>query len=181
MSFVRAKTVKGKKYAYLVENVWNKGKVKQQVKKYLGRIFILPEFNSSFTNFNYINFDHSLRECMQNIVANALLPYGFSQKGKQLFFDSLCVNLSRFKIKTSEGKNAVLFLNNRYLYGGQLRSIIDFFAPEAEDDIKGKRLAEVFSDAGITIQTDDFIQLYKKIYLSKNKILKSNKIKKNKN
>ena len=41
--FVRAKTVKGKKYGYLVENTWKRGKVKQVVKKYLGRVVTLDE------------------------------------------------------------------------------------------------------------------------------------------
>jgi hypothetical protein len=39
--FIRAKSVKGKKYAYLVENIWKKGKVKQVVKKYIGKIVSL--------------------------------------------------------------------------------------------------------------------------------------------
>lgn len=37
MAFERIKTVKGKKYKYLVENVRENGKVKQKIVKYLGR------------------------------------------------------------------------------------------------------------------------------------------------
>ena len=39
--FVRAKTIKNKKYGYLVENIWKNGKVKQKTKKYLGKIVFI--------------------------------------------------------------------------------------------------------------------------------------------
>ena len=45
--FVRAKTIKGKKYGYLVQNVWKKNKVSQKVKKYLGPIINLESNYSS--------------------------------------------------------------------------------------------------------------------------------------
>lgn len=43
MAFERIKTVRGKKYKYLVENVWENGKTKQKIIKYFGRADKQPE------------------------------------------------------------------------------------------------------------------------------------------
>ncbi len=37
--FIRKKKIKGKEYAYLVENKYINGRVKQKVKRYLGKVF----------------------------------------------------------------------------------------------------------------------------------------------
>jgi hypothetical protein len=36
--FIRTKTINNAKYAYLVESTWSKGKTKQKVKQYLGKV-----------------------------------------------------------------------------------------------------------------------------------------------
>ena len=36
MAFIRTKKIKGKRYAYIVENKWKKKKVKQRVLKHIG-------------------------------------------------------------------------------------------------------------------------------------------------
>lgn len=162
MVFVRAKMVKGKKYAYLVQNVWKKGKVNQVVKKYMGKIITLPERKEVFVT---IDFDLPLKKVLQALVAQEFLARGFVQtRGEVYIWEKVKVNLTKGIIKEEE-KSVTLFLNGRYLYPRLLRDILDFFAPESDDDIKGKKLAQAFSDAGISISQENFIALYKKIYL----------------
>lgn len=161
--FIRAKLVKGKKYAYIVENVWKKGKVKQIVKKYVGKIISLNEPSISIPIT--IDFSLKLKQIMQQIISIELLSRGFIQgRGETYQWNDIKVNLSSGTIK-QEDKSVVLFLNGRYLYGKLLRDLLDFFAPESKDDVKGKKLAQAFSDAGINISQEIFIQLYKKIYV----------------
>lgn len=162
--FVRAKTIKGQKYAYLVKNVWKKGKVKQVTKKYLGRIIFLPDTNPSFSPIS-VDFSSSLKDCMVSLLKNEFFSRGFSAHSRQnaVVFEDIIINFSTFKI-TNDGKNVVLFLNNRYFYPELIRDFVTFYQPESEDDVPGQRLAQAFSDAGVSISKENFVLLYKKIY-----------------
>lgn len=161
--FVRAKLVKGKKYGYLVENIWKKGKVKQVVKKYVGRIIALDEPTISIQE--EVDFSLPLKQVLQQIVANEFLSRGFVKgRGETYQWQDISLNLSKGTIKQDD-KSVTLFLNGRYLYPKLLRELLDFFAPESDEDTKGKKLAHAFSDAGISISQDHFVALYKKIYL----------------
>lgn len=162
--FVRAKTIKGQKYGYLVKNVWKKGKVRQETKKYLGKIVLIPDPNYSFTPLE-VNFSSSLKDCMIILIKNEFYSRGFSNHTRQnaVVFENIIINFSSNKI-TCDDKNVVLFLNNRYFYSETLKALLNFYQPESEDDIKGQHLAQAFSDAGISISKDDFVNLYKKIY-----------------
>lgn len=163
--FVRAKTIKGKKYAYLVKNQWKKGKVKQHVKKYLGPIIFVPDKINNTSLIN-VDFTESSKECIRNIISNEFISRGFIRKQARLIFDNILISFANNKI-TNNGSDCVLFLNDRYFYGGSLDDLQNFFAPESTEDRPGKKLAQVFSDAGIPVSQEEFINLYKKIYLSK--------------
>ena len=70
-----------------------------------------------------------------------------------------------FGIITKNGVNVVLFINGRYLYDKLILNIQNFYQKDSDDEIeKGRFLAQLFSDAGINISKDVFIQLYKKIH-----------------
>ncbi len=164
--FVRAKTVKGKKYAYIVKNSWKRGKVKQETKKYLGRVIDIGEPQEIVDNL-LVDYSLSLRECMIPIIAREFESRGFTFDGKHTIKkDKLVVKLTKKPYIVNEGKNVVLFLNKRYVYPKLLERLLDFFEPENEEDRKGERLAFRFRDAGINLDQDHFITLYKKIYLN---------------
>ncbi|MCF7798738.1 hypothetical protein K9M74_02440 [Candidatus Woesearchaeota archaeon] len=161
--FVRAKKVKEKQYAYLVENDWVKGKVKQKVKNYLGRIIQVPPINE-LVIVSPIDFSLSKKDCIRQLITAEFLKRGFSLKGNFLINEDIKISLNTGKI-TADKKNVVLLINERYLYYQLLDNLLDFFAPESEEDTKGEKLATAFSDAGIAIASEHFIALYKKIYL----------------
>ena len=164
MGFVRAKKIKGKKYAYLVENLWKKGKVKQKVKKYLGAIVELSPRIDPAPAPVIIDFSQPTKHCIALIIKNELFKRGFIQKRQTLTLGEIKVNFSRYTI-TKSGKSAVILINGRYLYSTQLRYLINFFEPEEYADQKGEKLAQAFSDAGISISSEHFIALYKKMYV----------------
>ncbi|MBN1175237.1 hypothetical protein JXA48_01195 [Candidatus Woesearchaeota archaeon] len=161
--FVRAKTIKGKKYAYLVKNQWKKGKVKQHVKKYLGPIVEIPPKSEVFSPIQ-INFDEPSKECIRNIISNEFISRGFIRKQARLIFEDIVISFANNKVTKGESE-CVLFINDRYLSGFALDDLQNFFAPESTEDRPGKKLAQTFSDAGIPVSQEEFINLYKKIYL----------------
>lgn len=165
--FVRAKVIKGQKYAYLVKNVWKKGRVKQETKKYLGRILNIPDSDSSFDSFD-VDFSSSLKDCMISLIKKEFFSRGFINHSRQkaIVFNNIIINFSTQKI-IKDDKNVVLFINKRYFYSGLLKNLLNFYQPESSEDVPGQKLAQLFSDAGISISKSDFVNLYKKIYLEK--------------
>ena len=105
-----------------------------------------------------------MKECVRNVISNEFLSRGFVRKQARLIFDDLIISFSTNKI-LKNGSSCVLFLNGRYFYDGSLDDLQNFFAPESTEDRPGKKLAQTFSDAGIPVSQEEFINLYKKIYL----------------
>ena len=72
--FLRKKKVKNKEYLYAVENSWNKGIVKQKVKKYLGRVHKLEEVRKvSFSAFIQKKKELELEEYLNLIDSDSLV------------------------------------------------------------------------------------------------------------
>jgi hypothetical protein len=166
--FVRAKLIKGTKYAYLVNNIWKDDKVKQKVKKYLGKIIDFDKLyveNQNFVSKTSDDFDWMMptKLLFREIISEEFLRRGFKRKGWQLIKNDLIINLSTCKI-TQDEKDVVLFMNGRYLYDSLIKELENFYEPEDEYAQKGEKLAQAFSDCGISIEKDVFIKLYQKIY-----------------
>ena len=167
--FIRAKSVKGKKYAYLVENIWKKGKVKQVVKKYVGKIIPLSE-SSEYAD-PVIDFSLPLKQVLQKIIAAEFLSRGFIQgRGEVYKYEDIALNLTKGTIKQAE-KSVVLFLNGRYLYPKLLRELLDFFAPESDDEVKGKNLLK-----HLVMLESSFLKKYLYNYIRKFISIKPQKI-----
>ncbi|MDD3175126.1 MAG: hypothetical protein PHU51_01460 [Candidatus Nanoarchaeia archaeon] len=162
--FVRAKKIKDSKYAYLVQNSWKGKKVSQKVKKYLGKIvFMDDEYLLNFKNVEEYDWNLPLKLLFREIISNEFICRGFIRKTWCLIKNDLQINLSTGKI-TQNGVSVVLFINGRYLYDKILLNIQNFYHKDSDDEIeRGKTLAQLFSDAGINISKEVFIQLYKKI------------------
>jgi hypothetical protein len=162
--FVRAKTIKGKKYGYLVENSWKKGKVKQQVKKYLGKIVDIPNLEE----FEAVDVEFKNRkQYISQIIFNDLIQRGFTHdaKKKELTFDVITLSYFPFKVKENN-KDVVLNLNKRYVYADLLNELCSFYEPESDSSRPGEKLARAFREAGIQIAKENFVTLYKELYLS---------------
>lgn len=158
--FVRAKSIKGQKYGYLVKNSWVKGKVKQKTKKYLGKIIpITPEVDIQYD----IDFSQSKRQVLRDIIGSVLIASGFKKKGLLYYNENITVHVGTAKILAGKA-SCVLQLHDRYVYSGLLKQFLDYYEPEDDTERPGTRLAKLLSDIGINIPPKIFIQLYKKIY-----------------
>jgi hypothetical protein len=162
MSFVRAKKIKGKKYAYLVENTWEKKKVKQKVKEYLGRIIECKQIKE---NSVFLDFEKKPQEIIFDLIKRDLLRLGFAQVEEKIFIlEEVTVDCNTYNI-LKKNKPCVLEINHQYLYKNNLSQLCNYHEPETTDSQPGKKLAKLLMSSGIEISPEEFIQLYKKLYL----------------
>jgi hypothetical protein len=152
--FVRSKTIKGKRYAYLVHNLWRRKKAKQKVKKYLGRVIQLKQIQ----NLEPAQGKDS-KEFVHSLLTRQLKACGFTQRTKNRFLkDAIEVDIVKGNVKADD-KEIVLSLNGGYLYTKTLRDIRRLRHDPIEQR-PGTNIAETFIKAGIQITQEEFIQLY---------------------
>ena len=159
--FVRVKKIKGYKYAYLVENSWNKGTSKQKVKGYLGRVYDLPLEEKEFAG----SLDGSFSDVVIELLKWQLECYGFGiakeaavKDGLKVVFDDL-----RF-MQEKSGKSFVLKGKEGYLCPYTLKKLLDFKSEGYEEKV-GRDLAHAFVEAGINIPKEVFIKVFEKVYV----------------
>lgn len=163
--FVRVKDIKGKPYLYLVENKWCKGKVKQIVKKYIGRVFEPEKVkNENFFEFyNITNVNTYIRnknneEIIKDIVALELSNHGFTEKSKGKWKDdTVSVDLNSMSVRIKK-RDTALKLNQGYFHEDVLKELANFKSGR-DKELSGKELAEIFYSAGLTVPQEIFIGL----------------------
>ena len=154
--FVRLKRIKGKDYAYLVENSWTRKGARQKVAKYLGRV-IKPESVKSESLADFLKIDDTkeyvkntdTKEIISDLVKLELASHNLDIEIK--FEDN--------EILDGKGKKIVLQINDGYLCSETLRQLIDY---DSKKDARGVRLAELIVAAGLKIEPDVFISLFAK-------------------
>lgn len=173
MSFLRIKQIKGKSYAYLVENLWkNEGRgSRQKVKHYIGRVYsfdLKDSLNQGFLSF--INAEDIEKYVMSTDfikIIKDMINWEFYKHGiSNAEFD---VELEVPIIKRS-GREVCIKINEGFLCGFYLESLINFRKVELEEDeeIAGYNLAKAFVDAGINIPQDVFIKIFERVGSIKN-------------
>jgi hypothetical protein len=139
MVFIRSKLVKGKPYAYLVENKWVKGAARQEVKRYLGRV--------------HHQKPRPLAD-LASVPANELLVALIAHETA-----GLPVKTSLKNVKYGN-KECVIEMNGGYLCSHTLKQLRKALF-ERNEERPGTALAEAFSAAGLRIAPEDFVRLYK--------------------
>lgn len=141
--FIRTKQIKKYHYAYLVENTWKKGRSKQRVVQYLGRVYSVKTPPPA----------HSLGED----IIKSLLEHELS----------LCEHNIRIDFDTKEvlkgGKEIVLGLNGGFFCTYTFTELHKALYVRNEE-VPGTALAQAFSNAGLRIPQEAFISLYKEYY-----------------
>ena len=192
MTFFRTKKIKGKEYAYIVENEWKRiaksahvEKIKgfskfenkvvfkslqgvksrgsrQKVKRYLGRIY----------KFNIKNDADFLQFKKIESAENYVMENDF----KKIIMDLIEWELFRHEIDKNKfaidlngmnvmqnGRNVVLLINDGFMCNLTLKNIFEF-RPEGDESNDGYRLARVFVESGVKIPQDVFISLFGKLF-----------------
>jgi hypothetical protein len=165
MVFVRTKNIKGKKYAYLVSNSWEKGKVKQKVHKYLGPIFVLEKQGAQ--EFLELQKENS-KDVIIELICRELLFQDFIESSSLVFTKGdIVVNINTCSIKKNL-MSCVLEINSKYLYSDNLKDLSNYYEPETSDCQPGKKLAKLLMSSGLSITPDEFVRVYRLLYLEKN-------------
>ena len=162
MAFLRIKRIRGKEYAYLVENEWKRKSSRQQVKDYLGRVYRFDLRNDiDFSQFikgvdikDYIS-KNGKNEVVKDLIEWELFKFGIN---KQEF--SLDLDNKKFQ---KGNKNIVIFVNDGFMCSYTLRNLIEF-TPEGDEELDGFRFAKAFVDAGVKVPRDVFVGLCQKLF-----------------
>ncbi|MEM4264087.1 MAG: hypothetical protein QW666_04325 [Candidatus Woesearchaeota archaeon] len=155
MAFVRVKKLKGKEYAYLVENTWQDKGSRQKVKAYLGRVVKPLRQKDTTVDITGMQF----QEAVLKLVKQELLNHGFNEN---LENEGVKADLAN-KSFVSGKRNIVLALNEGFLCSQTLNEVLSF-KPEGHEEQAGEKLATVLVEAGLKLPKDVFVTLFEKVY-----------------
>ena len=165
MTFFRIKKIKGKEYAYIVENEWKKNGSRQKVKGYLGRAYKFSLVNDiAFSKYHAIgNIQNYIESNDNKKIINDLIEwelFKFDIKEEETSID-----LENIKIQKKK-KNVSLLINDGFICSFTLNRLFNF-KPEGDEQADGYRFAKAFVEAGIKVPQEVFIGLFGKMYNSK--------------
>lgn len=154
--FVRVKNIKGKKYAYLVENEWTPWGSRQRVAKYLGKMQPLTRYSEHTTTL-----PSGYKESVTALVISELKNHGFVHEGDVLKSEAISVHLGEKKV-TLGAKNVALQLNEGFLCDHTLTQLLAF-TPEERPDVTAKKLANTTLEAGLKLSQEQFLHLFEQV------------------
>ncbi len=164
MVFFRIKKIKGKEYAYIVENKWKAKGSRQKVKGYLGKIYRFNIKNDiDFSRFVKIESaeeyskENSFKKIISDLVEWEIFRYNIDK-------NKFSIDLNSMKIQQNK-KNAVLLINEGFMCSMTLKNMLEF-RPEGDEPDDGYRLARALVEAGIKVPQEIFVSLFGKIYKS---------------
>ena len=165
--FFRIKKIKGKEYAYAVENKWKKKGSRQKVKGYLGRAYRFNLKNDiNFLQFKKIEnaekyvIENDFKKIINDLIEWELFKHDIGR-------NKISIDLNELKVRQNE-KNAVLLINEGFMCNLTLKNIFEFRL-EGDEANDGYKLARAFVEAGIKVPQDVFIGLFGKLLKNENK------------
>ncbi len=154
--FIRVKTIKNARYAYLVRNEWTAQGPRQKVHKYLGRLVTSTKIHT----LDAPELTGSLATCLKTLVSRELQQHGFSKEEHVHTLNSVRCNIEQHTCMIGD-KPAVLALNNGHLCDVTLKNLLGFQPVDADipEEVNGKALAFALIKAGIQVSDEVFVQL----------------------
>jgi hypothetical protein len=154
--FVRVKKIKGKPYAYLVENEWTPWGSRQRVAKYLGKTQTLTRFSEGLNQL-----PAGLQQAILEAIAQELSNHGFAREGDVLKQEDITVSLQEKTIR-QKSKKIVLGMNEGYLCDHTLQQLLTFI-PEEKPEENAKKLANLVLEAGLKLSNEQFLHLFEQV------------------
>ncbi len=154
--FVRVKKIKGRPYAYLVENEWTPWGSRQRVSKYLGKTQTLSRYSEGLAELPI-----GLQPAIVEAVAQELSNHGFIRDGNLLKQENVIVDLNEKTVRQNT-KKIVLGMNEGYLCDHTLQQLLTF-TPEERQDENAKKLASLVLEAGLKLSNEQFLHLYEQV------------------
>lgn len=140
--FIRTKRVKGKRYAYLVENEWKNGRSRQKVVNYLGRVFDAPTPPAP-----ELSQGLSRAQIIEQLVAQETALLKEEVKFHKENNSFVC-----------RRRDVVIAVNGGFLCTHTLTEIMDSL--HVHEDRPGTALAHAFANAGLRIPQHAFVTFY---------------------
>lgn len=182
MAFIRIKKIKGIEYAYIVENRWQENKVRQKVKKYLGKVykFERQKFEdeeqelASFVEFVHDELEHYLavtepKKILLDIVRWELSNHGFKadEKNNRLWRDNkdkrYLFDEKKLAVINVNKSDVALGFNDGLLNTFKLRRLLKLNYTGEEQEV-GYKLAKDCVELGLKVPKEVFIGLFEKVY-----------------
>ncbi len=154
--FVRVKKIKGRPYAYLVENEWTPWGSRQRVSKYLGKTETLQRFSEGL-----IELPTGLQTAILEATAQELLNHGFVRDGHLLKQEEITVNLQERTVR-QKNKKVVLGMNEGYLCDHTLQQLLTF-TPEEKHEENIKKLVNTVVEAGLKLSQEQLVHLFEQV------------------
>ena len=154
--FVRVKKIKGKKYAYLVENEWTPWGSRQKVTKYLGKTHTITKYTE-----NHTTLPAGLQFAITHAIIQELKNHGFTQDEHTLKQENITINLNDKTVKQNN-KKAVLEMNEGYMCDHTIQQLLDY-TPEGKHEENAKKLANLVLEAGLKLTNEQFIHIFEQV------------------
>ena len=171
MAFIRTKKIKGKKYAYIVENKWKKKKVKQRVKKYLGRVYSFERSDDGrfeeFVSQDLAGYMKSrdAKTIILDLIRWELHNHGFKDSNGLLVNSECSVDMKKLRIRNQKGSSVALEFNEGLLNEYKLKRFLKFnFGSELSEEEAAYKLAKEFVENGLDVPHEVFIGVFQKIF-----------------
>ncbi len=154
--FVRVKKIKGREYAYLVENEWTPWGSRQKVSKYLGKTHFPGK-----TSETAVQLPAGFQEAVIEAIKQELSNHGFSRQNNDFTKENITVSLQEKTIRQNQ-KKAVLAMNEGYLCDDTLQQLLNFVSEERPDE-SAKKLANLAVEAGLKLNNEQFLHLFEQV------------------
>ena len=102
--FVRVKNIKGRPYAYLVENEWTPWGSRQKVAKYLGKTHLLTRISEGM-----LELPEGLQQTIMQGVVQELQNHGFTKEGDLMVKEDVIVNFQEQTIRQKKQKSSARY------------------------------------------------------------------------
>jgi len=165
--FIRTKLIKGQSYAYLVENTWVQSRARQKVAKYLGKVIrIEPKKELDFHEVAKVGneyYEKDLKDIFLDIIKWEAMRHGFEESKPNVFvLDNLIINLNDKTVKKTvrKSKPAVISMGQGFLCDHTINALLNY---DGSRDYQGFLLAEALLAAGLNIDKDFFVDLFRKV------------------
>ena len=154
--FVRIKTIKGRKYAYQVQNEWTPWGSRQKVTKYLGKTHFPKK-----VSHEEVDLPTGFSETIGKAVEQELLNHGFTRQGNDFVREDVTVSISDKKVRQGK-RSVVLAMNEGYMCEDTITQLHAFEMLE-RPDASAKKLASLALEAGLKLSDGQFVHLFEQV------------------
>ncbi|MFT7615798.1 MAG: hypothetical protein ACI8Y7_000623 [Candidatus Woesearchaeota archaeon] len=156
--FIRSKTVSQKQYGYLVENAWTDKGTRQQVKRYLGRIYLIGDTPS--IHLHEFTLQVLLEQLLTDLAAVKKKTHYEVTQGTVI----ISIDLENNRV-FSKKKDVVLGINEGYLCSHTVETLSTLCKTKKHSPELVAQIADAVVSAGIRLDQDSFVLFYQKNFM----------------